>query len=195
MSKVFVTSDLHFGHDNIIKYCNRPFRNAEEMGEHIIKEWNRRVSDEDTVYLLGDVAMGPKSSNIHYVISRLSRLKGTITVVLGNHDMPVPKFKNKGLIAALSESQVNNVFIAAGLYSHIAEVDGEYFFMSHFPDSTDRPSNAIHLHGHAHTEFASSNITQSLRDRKFDIGVDMYGGPVQLTGDLRFLATPRGWDL
>ena len=91
MSKVFVTSDLHFGHDNILKYCNRPFRDIHEMNEYIVAEWNRRVGDTDTVYILGDVAMGPRSSDPQYASSFLSRLKGKKRVVLGNHDRPVTK--------------------------------------------------------------------------------------------------------
>ena len=55
MNKIFYISDLHFGHDNIIKYDNRPFKNTKEMEEKIIENWNNTVDNDDTVYILGDV--------------------------------------------------------------------------------------------------------------------------------------------
>lgn len=50
----FYTSDLHLGHANVIKFDNRPFANIDEMDQRIITRWNERVSDDDTVYILGD---------------------------------------------------------------------------------------------------------------------------------------------
>jgi calcineurin-like phosphoesterase family protein len=58
MAKVFFTSDTHFNHANIISYCSRPFSSADEMNREIIARWNAVVGPEDTVYHLGDFAMG-----------------------------------------------------------------------------------------------------------------------------------------
>ena len=50
MGKIFVTSDTHFNHKNIIEYCKRPFKDTLEMNEYIIEKWNSVVKDEDIVY-------------------------------------------------------------------------------------------------------------------------------------------------
>lgn len=82
MGKVFVTSDCHFEHLNAIPYCNRPFRDLDDMRKYFIYRWNSVVNEEDTVYVLGDFIMGsPK--NIHKI---LPELNGHIILVRGNHD-------------------------------------------------------------------------------------------------------------
>ena len=58
MTKVFVTSDLHFGHTNVIEFCPETrgmFSSAEEMNEGMIEAWNKEVSNDDTVYIFGDL--------------------------------------------------------------------------------------------------------------------------------------------
>jgi calcineurin-like phosphoesterase family protein len=78
----FFTSDTHFGHQNIIKYCNRPFDSVDHMNEMLIHNWNSVVHEEDLVFHLGDVALGPwEAWN-----SILTRLNGTKILVVGNHD-------------------------------------------------------------------------------------------------------------
>ena len=55
--KYFI-ADTHFNHENIIKYCNRPFQNSKEMNEYIVNKWNSVVTKNDIVYHLGDVGFG-----------------------------------------------------------------------------------------------------------------------------------------
>ena len=57
MSKLFFTSDHHFGHKNILKFSNRPFTNVQEMDEIMIQKWNEKVQPEDEVYHLGDFGL------------------------------------------------------------------------------------------------------------------------------------------
>lgn len=78
----FFTSDTHFGHANIINLCNRPFKDVNHMNDMLVENWNSVVSDDDTVFHLGDFALGGSAvwSNV------LSRLKGKIYLILGNHD-------------------------------------------------------------------------------------------------------------
>ena len=82
MGKVFVISDTHFGHSNIIKYEpeKRPFATIEEHDKELIERWNATVTDKDTVWHLGDVYFG---KNNYWV---LGLLKGTKHLVMGNHD-------------------------------------------------------------------------------------------------------------
>lgn len=82
MGKIFVCSDTHFNHANIIKYCNRPFKDVDEMNETIINNWNSVVGDEDTVFFLGDFCLGKRED----VIALGKKLKGHKILVMGNHD-------------------------------------------------------------------------------------------------------------
>ena len=82
-SRVFVTSDTHFNHTNIIRFCNRPFKNVAHMNETIISNWNRVVGPEDTVFHLGDFCLGGSAEWINV----LNRLNGKKYLISGNHDI------------------------------------------------------------------------------------------------------------
>ena len=86
-SKVFITADLHLGHANIIKYCNRPYKNVEEMNEDLIKKWNGTVNENDRVFFLGDFGLGSKES----VIKWGHMLNGRKVLIYGNHDHQKPQ--------------------------------------------------------------------------------------------------------
>jgi calcineurin-like phosphoesterase family protein len=79
----YFTSDTHFSHRNIIKYTNRPFANADEMNEEIIRNWNRIVTKQDIIYHLGDVAFEKDRDKLVWM---LSRLNGEKHLIWGNHD-------------------------------------------------------------------------------------------------------------
>jgi calcineurin-like phosphoesterase family protein/2'-5' RNA ligase len=80
---VYLIGDTHFDHQNIIRFCNRPFRNVQEMNTKIIRNWNDTVKPRDTVYFLGDWAFGRGHKPAKYW---RSKLKGHITPIRGSHD-------------------------------------------------------------------------------------------------------------
>ena len=81
---IYYLSDLHFGHENAIHFDQRPFADVEEMAEQLIANWNARVGDGDTVWLLGDVCFRSRRSPVEY----LRRMAGEKHLVTGNHDRP-----------------------------------------------------------------------------------------------------------
>jgi len=88
----FYISDHHFGHQNIIKYCNRPFKNVNEMNEYMIKMWNSVVNPLDTVIHGGDFSL----TFVIHTATILKRLNGHKILVLGNHDHSPKCMKNIG---------------------------------------------------------------------------------------------------
>lgn len=210
MSKVFVTSDTHFGHANIIRYADRPFGSVQHMDADMIHRWNARVSEDDTVYFLGDLAMG-RGVDANYVLNVLSQLNGELKIILGNHDLPS---KWSPGLEAYIEGEDTSLEVL-GKESIAIQHDGKSFLMYHYPmvDWDGRFKGVIHLHGHCHgrvTDVAPHDIKDPARvyqtpngkwltsivppERgRYDVGVDSYGGPVELTGDLRYLDNPKGW--
>lgn len=80
--KIFLTSDLHLNHGNIINYCDRPFSSTSEMNNTLIDNWNKVVTNDDIVFILGDFCFnGPREWE-----KWLTRLNGTKHLIQGNHD-------------------------------------------------------------------------------------------------------------
>lgn len=83
---IFYTADPHFGYDAIRKTAARPFPSTDEMDEALISRWNRVVTDDDTVYLVGDIG----SYRTPVPTQQLSRLRGHKHLIRGNHDTCIP---------------------------------------------------------------------------------------------------------
>lgn len=152
-SGVFFTSDLHFNHENIIKFCNRPVNNTDEMHELIIKNWNDKVGATDTVYILGDVSWkGP--SHTDYL---LNQLNGKKILIIGNHDP-------EGIISLFDES-----YDMLGLNINDEE-DGKRYqaHLCHFPMVSwyGMEKGSINIHGHLHT------LTDVVQGKRIDVGLD-----------------------
>lgn len=79
---IYYTADLHLGHANVIRHCDRPFDDVEEMDAALIENWNRRVKDKDQVYIIGDLIFRNSRPAPDY----LNQLKGRKVLITGNHD-------------------------------------------------------------------------------------------------------------
>ena len=141
---IFITSDLHFGHDKPFIYGDRGFDTVEEHDRALVDNWNRVVSDEDTVYVLGDIMLKDNENGIRC----WDQLKGQKKVILGNHD-------SEPRIALLKEC-VNTEILG---YAYLLKYDGMNIFLSHYPTITrnyddDRRSGkrVVNVCGHVHTK-------------------------------------------
>jgi calcineurin-like phosphoesterase family protein len=79
---IFSTADTHFGHENVIRFCNRPFASAAEMDEQLIENWNQAIGPDDIIYHLGDFTLMGKEPASRY----FKHLNGNIHVIPGGHD-------------------------------------------------------------------------------------------------------------
>ena len=156
---VFFTADLHFGHENIIRHCNRPFSSADEMDAALIRNWNATVGPRDEVYILGDLTMQPASKAHEY----LEALKGRKFFIRGNHDRFLDGFEPyKHDLAWVKDY-------------HVLKYAGRKIVLFHYPiaewDGFFRDS--IHLYGHIHNSAASTaRLPGGLA---FNVGVDCWG--------------------
>ena len=131
---IWFISDTHFGHANIIRYCNRPFASVQEMDETLVANWNAVVQPDDTVWHLGDFALA-KGDDILEQYRR--RLNGQINLILGNHDR-----KNHATYKAAGFSIVAR--------SYTIEQAGQRYFLHHSPWLKGSVSQIPVLHGHVH---------------------------------------------
>lgn len=133
MARNFYISDLHLGHNNCIKFDDRPFSSVEEMNACIIANWNAVVRKEDNVFVLGDFAWNNEMGD-----EALKKLNGNKFLVLGNHDRPTDFMRKE--------------FVWIQEYAEIMD-EGRRVILCHYPiahwKNADR--GAIHLYGHIHT--------------------------------------------
>ena len=170
--KTWFTADLHLGHQNIIRYCDRPYRTVAEMNEDLVARWNERVAPEDTVWVLGDVAMGQIATNLPLA----RRLRGTKHLVAGNHDRCWAGYGKK---AAQATAMYRNAGFETIRTTHELELAGRRVLLNHFPYEGDshaedrfipwRPVDEGQwlLHGHVHTTWRHNK-------RMINVGVDVW---------------------
>lgn len=151
---VWVTSDTHFNHSKIIEYCNRPFSSVEEMNETLTDNWNKVVLEGDTVYHLGDFALG---GNLH-IPNFIERLKGNIKFIMGNHD-------NFNFMSNLIKDSI----IQSVSYEEVIKVGKHVVIMNHYPFSSLPTDKVIQLFGHVHS---TPDKPWLHFDNQYDVGVD-----------------------
>lgn len=128
---IFYTSDLHFGHANVIKYDNRPFKTVDEMNNKMIQWWNARVKNTDEVYILGDFSL----HNTALAKEIVKQLHGKKYLIKGNHD----------------EKNMKPLFDGFWDYKKIRD-NGRTVILSHYfiPSFESAHRGNIMLHGHSH---------------------------------------------
>lgn len=134
--KVWVWSDLHLGHENIIGYTNRPFRNANEMDEALYANWRFSVGNEDTLVFVGDLAMRHALSEdtwrrVRHGVGQVKHL------VVGNHDLT-----GSGDLRVAGFDFISSLLCVAG--------DPPLLF-THLPLKS-LPQGWVNLHGHTHND-------------------------------------------
>jgi calcineurin-like phosphoesterase family protein len=160
----FVTSDIHFSHSNIIKYCNRPFKNSFEMDDYIISIWNKTINVNDNVYILGDFMF---SRNIENIEKYVNRLNGYKILVLGNHDnFTIDEYKLCGF------NEVYEGFIKRNI--HNRQWIMCHYQMAHWDGSH---KGSFHLFGHEHwkQQFEPKHSLYKelyLSEKKFNVCMD-----------------------
>lgn len=174
--RVFVLSDTHFGHENIIKYCRNKYASIEEMDEDIINRINSVVQHDDILIILGDYAFS--KSRIQELNKRIN---GHKYIIIGNHDDEKYILSNAN---ALGFEGAYNVPV-------ILQLQGKKYVLSHYPIDSDEQTPAdlatyssefkeltkndpevLNLHGHIHPN--ENGIVQSIGPNKQNIGID-YG--------------------
>lgn len=147
-------ADLHFSHNNVIKFDNRPFATVEEMNQTLVDNWNSVVKNEDTTYILGDFCWLKEAEWIKI----LDKLKGNKVLIEGNHDL-------KKMSKTLKDK-----------FTYIKEKDeisdcGKKVIMSHYPEMAYKSSynkKVFMLYGHVHNHTKEAEFikkwTQELRD-------------------------------
>jgi calcineurin-like phosphoesterase family protein len=155
---IWFTADWHLFHKHIINYCNRPFKDVEEMHNTLIENYNKVVRPEDTVYFLGDMAF----SNLNQSKAIIQSLKGHKILIRGNHDRNVAKCKELGFEYVVSR---------LCLYG----IHGYTLILSHKPDCLGVIlSREISLCGHVHTAWKVNN-------GHINVGVDVWNfAPVSI---------------
>jgi calcineurin-like phosphoesterase family protein len=154
MSKTFFISDTHFGHSNIIRLANRPFKDVDEMDKAMIENWNRVVSEGDTVWHLGDFCWDKTAGGAAQL---LGQLQGRKRLVCGNHD---------------GHEVCRSRFWSAPVeeYAEIM-VNNKVLVLFHYPitDWNRRFRGSVHLSGHVH----GADIQR--HPLSFDVGVEKMG--------------------
>lgn len=125
--RVFLTSDHHFGHRNVLTYCDRPFSSIDEMNEVLVQLWNETVRPQDHVYHLGDVSMGKRG------FQWTKQLHGRKILIKGNHDLLKPQIYLEVFKDIRAYKELNN------------------YLLSHIPvHPSQKYRYAGNIHGHIH---------------------------------------------
>jgi calcineurin-like phosphoesterase family protein/RNAse (barnase) inhibitor barstar len=167
------TSDLHFGHANIIEYSGRPFTDAEQMNQSLIERWNELVRPGDDVWVLGDVAMGRITDTLPLV----GRLAGNKHLVTGNHDRcwdglgsRADEWTERYLAAGFADIHQGAIALRLGGHEVLAchfPYRGDSQDFDRYPEARPLDAGGWLLHGHVHEQWRQ-------RERMINVGCDAW---------------------
>jgi calcineurin-like phosphoesterase family protein len=175
---IFFTSDHHFGHANILKFCNRLFENVDEMNEVLIARWNEKVGPNDEVYHLGDFAL---STNEAFK-AIAERLNGTIYLIVGNHEGTALNYRKRfKWIKEYHELKVKDDDLKNGV---------QRIILFHYAMRVWRGEGrgAWHLYGHSH-----NNLPDKEDSLSFDIGVDCHNFYPLSYNEVKSIMSKKKW--
>jgi len=157
MNKLFLTSDFHFSHKNIIKYCNRPFSSVEEMDKKLIQNINDIVGEEDVLWFLGDFCF---ARHDYFEVAKRYRDRihcKNVSCIFGNHD----------------GKEIAPLFSSAQDYAEI-KWQGQMIVVCHYLMAVWNRSHhgAIHCYGHSHSTVEKWADKVMPGRRSIDVGVD-----------------------
>lgn len=179
----FFTGCLHLNHQNIIKYCNRPFENTDDMNNTIFDNINEQVGIADRLYINGDFLFGPLDIGKFLRTARYCRNKincRNIYLVYGNHDRRAKKYDEFirlfNNVADYMEIKLQTGPSALGSENEENNNQDLSLILFHYPISAgnwNRANNgAIHLHSHVHTD-ELENLKNDWRKNKINISMDL----------------------
>lgn len=168
---IYVTSDLHLGHANILKYTDRHkfYSNIKDHDESIIETINKYVKSKDTLYILGDITF-KSPEQLFY------RLKcNKIVIVPGNHDRWIKEKHSKEYTSI--DTNEDQQIIITDLITELKD-NLNSFVMSHYPLARWNKGHygSYMLHGHCHGSFNTENTNC----RRLDVGWDNFYKPITL---------------
>ena len=179
----YFTSDLHFGHANIMKFHPnfRKFQNINDMDNTLIRLWNSRVNPCDEVYNLGDVSF---HKDFEQTLKILKRLNGKHVLILGNHDQEIRRCADE--LLAMRKNDNNALFEEICDYKELAlKHGGESFRLAlfHYPvcEWNGGHHGAIHLYGHIHANIAK------IKGKALNVGYDLHGKILEFGEILNFV--------
>lgn len=163
MADIFITSDEHFGHENIIEFCQRPFKSVEEQTETIIERFNKKVPNNPNITTIHVGDMFWQTMTTEEALAILSRLHGGHAFIYGNHDELIEKSPSlrerfKWIVGRNKESG-----------SRIIHWNKHEITLNHYAMHVWNRSHkgSWMLFGHSHGEL-------QVRGKSFDIGVDSH---------------------
>jgi len=165
------TADLHLGHSNIIGYCDRPFADIGAMNRALIDNWNEAVAEDDTVWVIGDFALGKTAETLPWIAD----LAGHKILVAGNHDRCwagngrradgwTERYLNAGFAEIIQGSKKIKIGRTNAILCHFP-YRGDSQALDRFVDHRPVDKGAWLLHGHVHERWAQHG-------RMINVGVD-----------------------